>query len=159
MAMKKTAELVPLAHTGVAIMGGRVRCEAVQAVCMEGSGESGEKSGEAHAGSGLKGGESGGEAAVGEGDVFRAMRLTDRIGEYGGVRIGVQVETEGKTGVEMEALTGVMGTCLTVVDMVKSVDKGCEIQEVKVIGKKGGRSGAWGIWADGGEKGEGRGQS
>ena len=139
MAMKRTAEVVPLAHTGVAIMGGRVWCDAVDGVGMpEGSGEAGVG----------RGGKSG------EDDVVQAMRLTERIGEHGGVRMGVLVETEGKTGVEMEALTGVMGAALTVVDMVKSVDKECEIQEVKVVGKKGGRSGGWGVWAEGGEKKE-----
>ena len=48
----------------------------------------------------------------------------------------------------MEALTGVMGAALTAVDMVKSVDKGVVIQDVKVVGKKGGRSGGWGVFAD-----------
>lgn len=145
MAMKRTAEVVPLAHTGVAIMGGRVWCEAVDGVCMQGNGEA----------SIQREGKSGG-TAVGEDDALvQAMRLTERIGEFGGVRIGVLVETEGKTGVEMEALTGVMGAGLTVVDMVKSVDKGCEIQGVKVVGKKGGRSGGWGVWADGGEEKQG----
>lgn len=68
---------------------------------------------------------------------------------YGGVRISVRVETTAKTGVEMEALTGVVGAALTVVDMCKGVDKGCVIDDVRVVGKKGGRSGGWGIWREG----------
>lgn len=76
-------------------------------------------------------------------------QLCKPIGPYGGVHISLQVETTAKTGVEMEALTGVMGAALTVVDMCKSVDKGCVIDDVKVVGKKGGRSGGIGIWREG----------
>lgn len=50
---------------------------------------------------------------------------------------------EGKTGVEMEALTTVMGASLTVYDMVKAVDKGMVISGTRVVEKKGGRSGDW----------------
>lgn len=69
----------------------------------------------------------------------------DILGVHGGVRIDVEVETTAKTGVEMEALAGVVGAALTVVDMCKGVDRGCEIGRVRVLGKKGGRSGRWGI--------------
>ena len=81
--------------------------------------------------------------------IEEASRLSEPIGTYGGVRISVQVETTAKTGVEMEALTGVVGAALTVVDMCKSVDKGCVVSDVKVVGKKGGRSGGLGIWREG----------
>ena len=81
--------------------------------------------------------------------VEEASRLSEPIGLYGGVRISVQVETTAKTGVEMEALTGVVGAALTVVDMCKGVDKGCVVDEVKVVGKKGGRSGGLGVWGEG----------
>lgn len=81
--------------------------------------------------------------------IAEAQSLTTPIGEFGGVRISVDVETTAKTGVEMEALTGVVGAALTVVDICKSVDKGCVIEGVEIIGKKGGRSGGWGVWADG----------
>jgi len=50
---------------------------------------------------------------------------------------------EGKTGVEMEALTAVMGASLTIYDMVKAVDKGMVISQTRVVEKKGGRSGDW----------------
>jgi molybdenum cofactor biosynthesis protein MoaC len=61
----------------------------------------------------------------------------------GGVDIEAEVECVGQTGVEMEALTAVSGACLTVIDMVKGVDRGAKIEEVKVVLKEGGRSGVW----------------
>ncbi len=51
--------------------------------------------------------------------------------------------TVGKTGVEMEALTGVMTALLTVYDMCKAVDKGMKIGEVRLLKKSGGKSGLW----------------
>jgi molybdenum cofactor biosynthesis protein MoaC len=62
---------------------------------------------------------------------------------FGGVKIEVKVECDGKTGVEMESLTAVMGAALTLVDMVKSVDRGVSIENVRVVEKTGGRSGWW----------------
>ncbi|MGI4847095.1 MAG: cyclic pyranopterin monophosphate synthase MoaC [Janthinobacterium lividum] len=55
----------------------------------------------------------------------------------------VQVETYGKTGVEMEALTAVQVGLLTVYDMCKAVDRGMVITDVKVLEKHGGKSGDW----------------
>ncbi len=49
----------------------------------------------------------------------------------------------GQTGVEMEALTAASIAALTIYDMCKAVDKGMEIAEVKLLEKKGGRSGHW----------------
>jgi len=53
------------------------------------------------------------------------------------------VECEGKTGVEMEALTAVSVACLTVYDMAKSVDKNMEIRQILLMEKEGGKSGKW----------------
>ncbi|MBT8472348.1 MAG: cyclic pyranopterin monophosphate synthase MoaC [Marinicaulis sp.] len=53
------------------------------------------------------------------------------------------VKTTGKTGVEMEALTGVMTACLTIYDMAKAVDKSIRIDDVKLIEKTGGKSGEY----------------
>ena len=50
------------------------------------------------------------------------------------------VKSFGKTGVEMEALTGVSTACLTVYDMCKSIDKKIIIKEIKLLEKKGGKS-------------------
>ena len=53
------------------------------------------------------------------------------------------VRTEGRTGVEMEALTAVSVACLTLFDMLKAADKGMTIGEIRVTEKEGGASGAW----------------
>ncbi|MFE4061954.1 cyclic pyranopterin monophosphate synthase MoaC [Streptomyces sp. NPDC059096] len=59
------------------------------------------------------------------------------------VEILATVKTTDRTGVEMEALTAVSVAALTVVDMVKAVDKGAVITDVRVEEKTGGRSGTW----------------
>jgi len=60
-------------------------------------------------------------------------------------RIGIQAlcKLNGKTGVEMEALTAVSITALTIYDMCKAVDKTMTIGNVRVIEKQGGKSGDW----------------
>lgn len=59
------------------------------------------------------------------------------------VQIVATVRTADRTGVEMEALTAVSVAALTVVDMVKAVDKGAVITDIRVESKSGGRSGDW----------------
>ena len=59
------------------------------------------------------------------------------------VDISATVRTTDRTGVEMEALTAVSVAALTVVDMVKAVDKAAVITDVRVEAKSGGRSGDW----------------
>lgn len=59
------------------------------------------------------------------------------------VRVSATVATTDRTGVEMEALTAVSVAALTVVDMVKAVDKGAVISDVRVETKSGGTSGDW----------------
>lgn len=59
------------------------------------------------------------------------------------VEITATVRTADRTGVEMEALTAVSIAALTVVDMVKAVDKGAVITDVRVEAKSGGKSGEW----------------
>jgi molybdenum cofactor biosynthesis protein MoaC len=61
----------------------------------------------------------------------------------GRVEVGCRVKCVGATGVEMEALCGVMGASLAVYDMCKSLDKGMRIEGVRVIEKRGGKSGDW----------------
>jgi cyclic pyranopterin phosphate synthase len=58
-----------------------------------------------------------------------------------GVRITVMARTVAKTGVEMEALTGVSLAALTVYDMAKAVEKTMRIQNIRLVEKHGGRSG------------------
>ena len=59
------------------------------------------------------------------------------------VDITATVRTTDRTGVEMEALTAVSVAALTVVDMVKAVDKAAVITDIRVEAKSGGRSGEW----------------
>jgi len=61
----------------------------------------------------------------------------------GAVEISATVRTTDRTGVEMEALTAVSVAALTVVDMVKAVDKGAVITDVRIEKKSGGKSGDW----------------
>jgi cyclic pyranopterin phosphate synthase len=61
----------------------------------------------------------------------------------GAVEITATVRTADRTGVEMEALTAVSVAALTVIDMVKAVDKGAVITDVRVEAKSGGKSGDW----------------
>jgi len=58
-----------------------------------------------------------------------------------GLKVTARVKVAGKTGVEMEALTAVAVACLTIYDMVKAVDRGMRIEGIRLIEKRGGRSG------------------
>jgi cyclic pyranopterin monophosphate synthase len=58
-----------------------------------------------------------------------------------GVKVTSRVKVSGKTGVEMEALTAVAVACLTIYDMVKAVERGMRIEGIRLIEKRGGRSG------------------
>jgi len=60
-----------------------------------------------------------------------------------GVRIRARTRATARTGVEMEALAAVMAACLTVYDMVKAVDRGMRIEEVRLLSKTGGTRGDW----------------
>lgn len=60
-----------------------------------------------------------------------------------GLEVRATASVSGKTGVEMEALTACSVSCLTIYDMVKSVDRGMEILGIRLIEKKGGKSGHW----------------
>ncbi|KAK3368124.1 hypothetical protein B0H63DRAFT_487744 [Podospora didyma] len=61
----------------------------------------------------------------------------------GGIEITATVACDGKTGVEMEALTAASAAALTVYDMCKAVDKGMVIECLRVVLKEGGKSGRW----------------
>jgi cyclic pyranopterin phosphate synthase len=58
-----------------------------------------------------------------------------------GVRVTASASLTGRTGVEMEALTAVSVACLTIYDMVKSVDRGMVIDEIRLVSKTGGYPG------------------
>ena len=67
----------------------------------------------------------------------------DLVVTDGSVDITATVRTTDRTGVEMEALTAVSVAALTVIDMVKAVDKAAVITDVRVESKSGGKSGPW----------------
>jgi len=59
------------------------------------------------------------------------------------LRVVATVKTTGKTGVEMEALTAVSVAALTIYDMCKAVERGMRIEGVRLLEKRGGKSGEW----------------
>ena len=63
--------------------------------------------------------------------------------EEDNINVTAIVSTTNKTGVEMEALMAVNMACLTIYDMIKSIDKHAKINSVKLISKSGGKSGDW----------------
>jgi cyclic pyranopterin phosphate synthase len=63
--------------------------------------------------------------------------------EDGAITATATVATEGKTGVEMEALTAVSVALLTLYDMAKAIDKAMVINGVRLVSKTGGKSGDW----------------
>lgn len=139
-AIKNTGIIIPLAHGGVGVEGAVVRVEPVP-------GEP-QSDNTAITSPPLPEDEDGIETEI---DIDAAQNLASPIPPHGGVRISALVETTGKTGVEMEALCGVVGAGLAVVDMVKGVDRGCVLEGVRVVGKRGGRGGGWGVWGEGEE--------
>ena len=60
-----------------------------------------------------------------------------------GIAVMATAETDGKTGVEMEALTAASVAALTIYDMCKAVDRGMVITDVRLLSKEGGASGLW----------------
>lgn len=64
------------------------------------------------------------------------------------VEIQASCKVDGKTGVEMEALTAVSVAALTIYDMCKAVDRGMEISRIGLLEKQGGKSGHWQRGAD-----------
>ena len=60
-----------------------------------------------------------------------------------GIFAQAEATVTGQTGVEMEALTAVSIALLTVYDMAKSIDRGMRIEGIRLLSKKGGRSGSW----------------
>jgi cyclic pyranopterin phosphate synthase len=59
------------------------------------------------------------------------------------VSIEATVATRSRTGVEMEAMTAVAAAALTVYDMLKAVDRGMIVEEIRLEHKAGGRTGSW----------------
>ncbi len=60
-----------------------------------------------------------------------------------GLAVRAEARCVGRTGVEMEALTAVAVACLTVYDMAKAIDRNMSLEGVRLIEKRGGKSGEW----------------
>jgi cyclic pyranopterin phosphate synthase len=60
-----------------------------------------------------------------------------------GARLEVRVRSTGRTGVEMEAMTGAALGAIALYDMIKGIDRGAEIGPVRLLAKTGGKSGEW----------------
>lgn len=133
MAVKRTSDIIPLCHSGVPIEGISVNVEVV------GSEVNGTRA------TGSTSASEASQTPSPSGDYYEESlsQLSNPLPPHGGVRISVRVQTTAKTGIEMEALAGVVGAGLTVVDMCKGVDRGLRIEGVHVVWKQGGRSGAW----------------
>lgn len=72
------------------------------------------------------------------------IRVTvEPVEELPGFRIQAEAHTVGPTGVEMEALTAVSVAGLTLYDMLKALDRGMRLTDVRLISKSGGQSGDW----------------
>jgi cyclic pyranopterin phosphate synthase len=68
---------------------------------------------------------------------------TENSNNKGVVQCHATVDTDGKTGVEMEALTAVQVALLTIYDMCKAVDRGMSMTNIELLEKQGGKSGSW----------------
>jgi cyclic pyranopterin phosphate synthase len=75
--------------------------------------------------------------------ITRVVVEFDIDAQSSSVRCTAQVETFGRTGVEMEALTAVQIGLLTIYDMCKAVDRGMVMSDIRVLEKHGGKSGDW----------------
>ncbi len=73
------------------------------------------------------------------------VELTANI-EKSSIEIVATTKLDGKTGVEMEALTAVSVAALTIYDMCKAVDRGMVINQIQVLEKSGGKSGNWKVF-------------
>ena len=63
--------------------------------------------------------------------------------EASAIRVTATARVDGQTGVEMEALTAAAVAGLTLIDMVKSLEKGVYLESVRLLSKSGGKSGTW----------------
>ena len=80
--------------------------------------------------------EQGPQAPVGRVDIEPDRKLP-------GFAVRATAKVTGQTGVEMEALTAVSVACLTIYDMVKAIERGMRIEGVRLVEKRGGKSGHW----------------
>lgn len=74
--------------------------------------------------------------------MLTSVMLEFELKEWG-IEIEARAKTTGPTGVEMEALTAVSVAALTIYDMLKAIERGASIQNVRLVHKEGGKSGTW----------------
>ncbi len=72
-----------------------------------------------------------------------SIELAEERSPRSGIRVTATVETDGKTGIEMEALTAAAVAGLTLYDMCKAVDRGMIMRDLMLLRKEGGQSGVW----------------
>jgi len=164
MAAKRTSELIPLCHPiSITHVGVELEVRGGAEEDVMGEAERGEK-GKGMCGEGEGGRGEGVEKVVakwqgtGQGDAYpfhtpplspkpiaaSSTNSNEEVGTgFGSVEITATVSCDGKTGVEMEALTAASTAALTVYDMCKAVDKGMRIDGLRVTRKEGGKSGDW----------------
>ena len=166
MAAKKTADLIPLAHPGIGVTGANVDVELfagggarvsngnqrpnIQHAEMQDTTVDESEPGLSFAGNisspptdDTTTTTAATATATATSDVSAAPQS-----KFGGVSITATVECQGKTGVEMEAMTAASVAGLTMYDMCKGVDKGMVMQGLRVVKKTGGKSGDW-VWDEG----------
>jgi molybdenum cofactor biosynthesis enzyme len=157
MAAKKTADLIPLCHpisishvsVELDVIGGEIGEEGTVAVLWKGTGQ-----GDAypfHVPSPLAPQK---QNKYDTPSPILSQQKAAKDEEFGRIEITARVECDGKTGVEMEALTAASVAALTVYDMCKAVDKGMRIEGLRVVRKEGGKSG---VWVEGEKQVEGEG--
>ena len=83
------------------------------------------------------------DGATPKGDVLAAARLAGIMAGQDGITIEATVSTSAQTGVEMEALTAVSVAGLTLYDMLKSVERGARLTDIRLVEKTGGKSGIY----------------
>lgn len=129
MAAKKTSDLVPLCHP-IAISSVSVELNVVGSEDISVTKDE-EKTSIPWQG-------------TGQGDAYPFHKpASPARADFGRIDITATVECDGKTGVEMEALTAASVAALTVYDMCKAVDKGMRVEGLRVVRKEGGKSGIW----------------
>ena len=143
MAVKKTPELVLLAHPGLGIESVEVDLSILPATggVQEDSKVETDTPGGAAWGQFARQLSSPSTSPAAQSDSEKKEKTISA--PYGGISIMSTVSCAAKTGIEMEALTSVVIASLNVVDMVKGVDRGVYISDARVIEKRGGKSGAW----------------
>lgn len=140
MAAKKAADLIPLAHPGLGITGIEVHIDVEKPSGQQDETATRSTKKRVKLRSSRAQSSQGGEPAAPVGSAPAASR--DRT-HYGSVLITTTVHCLGRTGVEMEALTGALGAALTVYDMCKATDRGMVVGDAFLVKKSGGRSGDW----------------